>query len=115
MNTIAYFKERFDQLQPNESPVGLDKLRAKAFDDFSTMGIPGSKDEEWKYTRISGLFNKEFQLPVEPLTGTIHPDDLKAIRLPGYENANELVFINGFYSFSLSRVRSAGLKVLSLR
>ena len=49
--------------------AGLDKLREHAFQTFSNMGIPGSKHEEWKYTRVAGLFNKEFQLPADPLTG----------------------------------------------
>ncbi len=114
MNTIAYFKERFDQLQPNDDYDNLDKLREKAFQAFSDRGIPGSKHEEWKYTRIAGLFNKEFQLPVDPLTISITPEDLKTIRLPGNEQANELVFVNGFYSFSLSRIRSNGMQVVAL-
>lgn len=114
MNTIAYFKERFDQLQPNDDYDNLDKLREKAFQAFSDRGIPGSKHEEWKYTRIAGLFNKEFQLPVDPLTISITSEDLKTIRLPGNEHANELVFVNGFYSFSLSRIRSNGMQVVAL-
>jgi Fe-S cluster assembly protein SufD len=114
MNTIAYFKERFDQFQPSEDPGGLDKLREQAFQAFSNMGIPGSKHEEWKYTRIAGLFNKEFQLPADPLTGSISPEDLNGLRLSGHEQANELVFVNGFYSFSLSRIRSGNLQVLAL-
>jgi Fe-S cluster assembly protein SufD len=114
MNTIAYFKERFDQLQPNDDYDNLDKLREKAFQAFSDRGIPGSKHEEWKYTRIAGLFNKEFQLPVDPLTISITPEDVKSIRLPGNEQANELVFVNGFYSFSLSRIRSNGMQVVAL-
>jgi Fe-S cluster assembly protein SufD len=114
MNTIAYFKERFDQLQPSEDHGGLDKLRENAFRAFSTMGIPGSKHEEWKYTRIAGIFNKEFQLPVNPLTESITAADLDKFRLPGHAEANELVFINGFYSFSLSRIQSEGLDVIAL-
>ena len=114
MNTIAYFKERFDQLQPSEDPGGLDKLRKQAFHTFSTLGIPGSKHEEWKYTRIAGLFNKEFQLPADPFTVSVGAEDLEGLRLPGHEQANELVFVNGFYSFSLSRIRSANLQVLAL-
>ncbi len=106
MNTIAYFKERFDQFQPNDDYGSLDKLREHAFQDICKLGIPGPKHEEWKYTRVAGLFNKEFQLPVDPLTISITPEDLKAIRLPGHELANEMVFVNGFYSFSLSRIRS---------
>ena len=114
MNTIAYFKERFEQFQPHDDHGGLDLLREKAFQAFSSMGIPGSKHEEWKYTRVAGLFNKEFQLPADPLTGSIRAEDLSGFRLPGHEKASEMVFINGFYSFTLSRIRSNGIRVLAL-
>jgi Fe-S cluster assembly protein SufD len=114
MNTIAYFKERFDQFQPNDDYGSLDKMRGHAFQEFANLGIPGPKHEEWKYTRVAGLFNKEFQLPVDPLTISITSEDLKAIRLPGHELANEMVFVNGFYSFSLSRIRSSGIQVIAL-
>ena len=86
----------------------------QAFQTFSQLGIPGSKHEEWKYTRIAGLFNKEYQGPADPFTGSVGAEDLKGLRLPGHEQANELVFVNGFYSFSLSRIRSANLRVLAL-
>ena len=114
MNTIAYFKERFDQFQPNDDHGSLDKLREHAFRVFSNLGIPGSKHEEWKYTRVAGLFNKEFQLPADPLTISITQEDLKEIRLPGHELANEMVFVNGFYSYPLSRIRSNGIQVVAL-
>ena len=82
---------------------------------FPKLGIPGSKHEEWKYTRIAGLFNKEFQVPANPLTD-IHfrrrPGSIPAC--PAIEQANELVFVNGFYSFSLSRIRSEDLQVFAL-
>jgi Fe-S cluster assembly protein SufD len=114
MNTIAYFKERFDQLQPNEDHSTLDKLREHAFQIFSTLGVPGSKHEEWKYTRIAGLFNKEFQLPLDPLTSSITSGDLKDVLLPGHEQANVLIFVNGFYSFALSKIRSESVQVIAL-
>jgi Fe-S cluster assembly protein SufD len=114
MNTIAYFKERFDQIQPHDDHGSLDNLRERAFHAFSQMGIPGSKHEEWKYTRVAGLFNKEFQLPAGLLTGSVTADDLNSLRLPGHGQANELVFVNGFYSFALSSIRSAGVHVVAL-
>ncbi len=114
MNTIAYFKERFDQLQPHEDQSGLDRLRGNAFQALSTMGIPGAKHEEWKYTRVAGLFNKEFQLPSDQLTASILVEDLQSLRLPGHEQADELVFINGFYSFALSQIRSEGIQIQAL-
>jgi len=114
MNTIAYFKERFDQIHPHDDHGSLDTLREHAFRDFSQMGIPGLKHEEWKYTRVAGLFNREFQMPANPLTGSISAEELDRFRLPGYQQANELVFVNGFFSFSLSRIPSADIRIMSL-
>jgi len=114
MNTIAYFKERFEQLQPVDDQQGLDRLRDQAFQAFSQMGIPGNKHEEWKYTRISGLFNRDFQMPSFPVTGSVSASDLSDFLLPGHEKANVMVFVNGFYSFSLSRIVSPGLQVVAL-
>ena len=36
----------------------------KAFETFNQLGIPTVRNEEWKYTRIGGLFNKDFKLAV---------------------------------------------------
>jgi hypothetical protein len=60
MNTIAYFKERFAQIQPHDDHGSLDTLREHAFKTFAQMGIPGSKHEECKYTRVARLFNRSF-------------------------------------------------------
>ncbi len=69
MNTIEYFKERFDQLQSENGSNGLGALRKSAFNTFSKMGLPTAKHEEWKYTRIGSLFNKEYQFPLsQPAT-----------------------------------------------
>ena len=71
------------------------------------MGIPTASHEEWKYTRISGLFNKEYQFPINPVTTSLSQKDFDAVRLPGHEKANELVFVNGLFSFPLSIIHSS--------
>jgi len=112
MNTIEYFKERFEQLHSENGSDGIGTLRESAFNAFSKMGIPTVKHEEWRYTRISGLFNKEYEFSLLPVN--ILEKDLNAVRLPGYERANELYFVNGIFSFSLSVIRSPELIVLPL-
>jgi Fe-S cluster assembly protein SufD len=114
MNTIEYFKERFDQWQPANGHNGFGAIRQEAFNTFSRLGIPTSKNEEWKYTRVAGLFNQEYQFPPDSLTASVTAGELDVLRLPGHELANELVFVNGFFSFPLSVIRSADLTVLSL-
>jgi len=112
MNIIEYFKDRVEQLHAENGSNGINSLRESAFNAFSKMGIPTVKHEEWRYTRIGGLFNKEYEFPLLPVN--ISEKDLNALRLPGYEQANELVFVNGVFSFPLSVIRSAALIVLSL-
>jgi Fe-S cluster assembly protein SufD len=113
MNTIEYFKERFDLLQSANKDSGLNTIRENAFADFSRLGIP-VRDEEWKYTRINSLFNKEYKFTADQIATSFSPEDLDAVRLLGHKKANELIFINGLFSFPLSVVRSAAVVVIPL-
>lgn len=111
MSTTDYFKEKFDQLQGEDHSSGLQAIRKKGFDSFTRFGIP-VKHEEWKYTRISSLFNKEYKLNDQ--TTSVSSKELDDVRLPGHEESNELVFINGIFSSALSSIRSAQLLVMPL-
>lgn len=113
MNTIEYFKNHFDQLQAENMDSGLRPIRQKAFDAFIRLGIP-VRHEEWKYTRINSVFNKEYKFLASQIATSISPKDVDNIRLPGHEQANELVFLNGIFSFPLSNIRSKQLLVMSL-
>jgi Fe-S cluster assembly protein SufD len=114
MNTIEAIKERYQQLQSNNGSSALTPIERDAFNSFNTLGIPTVKNEEWKYTRISSVFNKQYAFNPESLSSSISQQDLDAIRFPGFEEANELVFVNGLYSSALSTIRSGNLTVLSL-
>ncbi|HVY74712.1 MAG TPA: Fe-S cluster assembly protein SufD [Puia sp.] len=112
MNTIEHIKERFNE-EALAQKGHLAGLRREAFADFNRLGLPGTRNEEWKYTRVAGLFSKDYQLPASGSSG-LSAEDLQSLRLPGHEAANELVFINGIYSPALSAIRSADLTVVPL-
>jgi Fe-S cluster assembly protein SufD len=112
MNTIEYFKERFDKINGMNGSDSLHAIRQDAFEVFIKQGIPGARHEEWKYTRIGVLFNKEYEFPVTPKE--ITKAEMEPYRLPGHEHANELVFLNGEFSEAHSTIRSKGLEVLTL-
>ncbi len=114
MNTALYFKEHFDRLQSEDADSSLGTIRRHAFNAFEEKGIPTTRLEEWKYTRISGLFDQEYLFPVNEETGALSEQELDAVRLPGHEQSNELIFINGIFSFSRSTIRSDELVVLPL-
>lgn len=90
-------------------------FNASSWADFQTYGIPPVKHEEWKYARVSSLFRDDLQLP--PAAPQVTTADIDALRLPGHENATELVFINGQYISSLSNIRhqDSELMIASLR
>jgi Fe-S cluster assembly protein SufD len=106
MSTTEYIKKRFDQLQAEDSDSGLRPLRQRAFDSFTRFGIP-VRHEEWKYTRVSSLFNKEYSLSTGGEATSVSWKELDGIRLPGHEKTNEIVFVNGIFSFPLSTIRSS--------
>ena len=88
--------------------------RQDAFNAFSKMGIPTIKHEEWKYTRISSLFNKEYQFQVNSLVTPFVKTALNAIRFPVMKRLMNCFLVNGFFSFPLSDIRSNELIVLPL-
>jgi Fe-S cluster assembly protein SufD len=110
MNTIDNIKERFQELQAINGH-NLKSLEQNAFEAFNKMGIPTSRHEEWKYTRIGSVFNKELQF--KPAS-TVTAIELSEFYLPGHDEANQIIFINGTYSTELSKILSKELTVQSL-
>ena len=101
-------------MQASNGSSVLTPVEQNAFDAFNKMGIPTVKNEEWKYTRISSAFNKEYKLTANEEAVSFTTSDLDAVRLPGHEAANELVFVNGIYVASLSTIRSKAILIQSL-
>lgn len=114
MKTVEYFKERFEKLEAKQSGSRLHDLRREAFHDFSDMGVPGARHEEWKYTRIGSLFNTPMNVAGIDLQPELIAADIDAVRLPAETRANEIVFLNGLYSSQLSSVISKEIEVLPL-
>lgn len=102
---IEYLGDKFNQLQSANADGILSNIRKEGFKIFNKNGIPTIRNEEWRFTNVSNLFRKEYNLPKDNLE--INNSDIDSIRLPGYANANELVFVNGRYVPELSVIRSA--------
>jgi len=112
MNNTTYLTESFDRLTlPGNSQ--LTAIRKAAFQSFDRMGIPTVRHEEWKYTRISSLFNAEYHL-ASSSAASVTPAEFESMRLPGFQDANELVFVNGIFVPQLSCLRSPALTITSL-
>jgi len=111
---LEYFGEKFNQLQVLYPEGIISSIRKEGFNIFNKAGLPTYKNEEWKYTGISDLFKKEYHLSEDELKIGISKQEIDEIRLPGYENANELVFVNGKFVPELSTIRSAENQLIVL-
>ena len=101
---IEYLGDKFNQLQSANADGILSNIREEGFKSFNKKGIPTLRNEEWRFTNVSNLFRKEYNLPKDNFE--INTSDIDSIRLPGYAHANELVFVNGSYIPEVSVIRS---------
>lgn len=88
----------FQELELTNEPSSLKALRQAAFVKFETEGFPTVKNEEWKYTNIQHLVNKEYLLNEDVDIADL---DLSKADIPGLD-AHQVVLVNGQYVLAFS-------------
>jgi len=97
--------ERFQSL--NGTAMPLLNLSQKAIESFAETGFPKRKNESWKYTNITPIINRTYQI-VDPIDATVKGiDGLKAY---------QAVFVNGQFAPGLSNLDNLpeGVTIASL-
>lgn len=76
MSALAHWQTQYAQRRAGAEPAWLRELREAAWRGFSARGLPGRRDEDWKYTRLAALERFVPKAPVA-LAGlpTIAPSD----------------------------------------
>lgn len=96
----------------DSSPAWLKAFRQRSVAQFTQLGLPTVKDEEFKYTSLVELSNKRFQLPIKHKL--MEPEALQAY---AHEADINVVLINGVLSAELSGLKGlpAGLTITSFK
>ncbi len=84
---------------PGQTLPWLQVLRIEALAQFSARGFPSPREEEWRYTNVSGIERKLFAPSVDLAVSDVNAEWLKAYQL---KDAWILVLINGHFSAELS-------------
>ncbi|MBN1632843.1 MAG: Fe-S cluster assembly protein SufD [Ignavibacteria bacterium] len=97
--------KNYEEFIHSGSKNEISELRNEAINYFREKGFPTRKDEEWRYTNISPLINKNYVLQ----TGgeEIKNENIKKYLIKGLD-ANLIVMVNGKYFDSLSRTDNNG-------
>ena len=76
MSALAHWQAQYAQRSSGAEPAWLRELRGAAWSGFEAHGLPGRRDEDWKYTRLSALERFAPKAPLElAQLPTIAPTD----------------------------------------
>ncbi len=108
LNKLIHNYPEFYSQQTPQLPIWLKELRTLGSARFEQLGVPTLKDEEWKYTDLSGLSNRAFYLPERIKFEEIC--EFKSLLNPQDFN---IVFINGLWAPEFCNIQNlpAGLNI----
>jgi Fe-S cluster assembly protein SufD len=98
---LSYFTDFENNLNGGKAKA-VHELRKSAISNFSELQFPTLKDEEWKYTNISALLKHNFvpfQKSPEDFNVKVHQFLFDKME------HNLIVFVNGVFSKTLSKVK----------
>ncbi|HTI59014.1 Fe-S cluster assembly protein SufD [Mucilaginibacter sp.] len=103
---LSDFKDHFEQLRTDDPGSLIGQVRREGFHVLDKAGLPTKRNEEWKYTDMGKVFSHEYFFDSGLPACSLAPAEVDVIRLPGHDNANEIVFVNGRFEPQLSKIRS---------
>jgi len=98
---------------PGQNLPWLQELRNDALKKFSEQGFPSPREEEWRYTNVSGIEKKLFSPQASLTAGDVDAERLKTCQL---QDAWVVVLVNGHFSAELSVLDGLpeGVSVMSM-
>ena len=110
------YVEQFRTFQASDAdrvPRWVRDARTQGIERFSALGFPTTKDEDWHFTSVAAIAEREFTF-VAARTGDVTADDLEPFRF-GAGDWHTAVFVNGRFIPELSALdHLEGARVLSL-
>ncbi|MEX2152178.1 MAG: Fe-S cluster assembly protein SufD [Gemmatimonadaceae bacterium] len=101
------YLEQFNEFiadQANAAPRLVNALRRKAIERFMTLGFPTTRNEDWHFTSVAPIAEREFTF-VAARTGDVTHADLEPFGFGGGEGWHSVVFVNGRFAPELSDLR----------
>jgi Fe-S cluster assembly protein SufD len=86
--------QQFERCLNGHASAPIHKLRKEAFENFTRMGFPTPKQEDWKYTNVAEVERSGFTLAERP---SEMPDARKLAARPYAGGEIEITIVNGFY------------------
>ena len=108
--------QNFESRLNGQKTTEFHRLRKNAIQSFHNTGFPSTRDEEWKYTDITSLTDRNFEIVSPDEKVTLNVNDFQHHQFEDLEEATA-VFINGFFNADFSNLQSVSdkIRITSLR
>ena len=109
---LGVYLESFEALGrrvAGREPAWLRQRRERGMQRFSELGVPTTRDEDWKYTSLSELRRNEFRLAA-PAARVISAGEIRSMGFNEIEGCR-LVFVNGRFMSGLSCLEAGSKEV----
>ncbi|PKO88984.1 MAG: Fe-S cluster assembly protein SufD [Betaproteobacteria bacterium HGW-Betaproteobacteria-12] len=93
--------EQFGHALPGQHVDWLAEARAEAIGRFAQQGFPSQRDEDWKYTSVSGIENGHFAVNIPPAAA--EPALAALVAAQTLPDSHLLVFVDGRLAPELCR------------
>ncbi|WP_372369102.1 Fe-S cluster assembly protein SufD [Candidatus Uabimicrobium sp. HlEnr_7] len=109
MNTKQHFISLFEGIEQSDSP--LQPVRKEAIETFSQLEFPTKRNEEWKYTNINPIVEKNYSSSPKSNVTQEKINEYLLEQTP----TNVLVFVNGLFCEELSKIeKQEGIVICNL-
>jgi len=86
-------------------------LKKTLVDEYHSLAIPAKSQEDWKYIDLSSVFEQQYTKQMQPEIS--HKEISDALKIEQF--AAKIVFVNGVFSQSLSKIEAAGISIEQLQ
>lgn len=107
--TLAASFLAFENQSSTDVDSSVHEKRSAAFERFEQKGFPTKKNENWKYTSLNKILNKNYTLFNKEVSN-LELKDVKPFFVQGIESY-KLVFVDGVFSSFLSQTTHEGMDI----
>lgn len=93
---------------PGKDKLWLQQIRQQALTYFTRYGFPTTRQEDWKYTKVTPISQQLYQLPTAIQASSV---DVAAY-LIGNLDSYPFIFVNGCYQPALSRTENIPASII---
>ncbi|MDE3054403.1 MAG: Fe-S cluster assembly protein SufD [Gemmatimonadota bacterium] len=99
----------------DDAPEWVRAMRSSALERFTQLGFPTTKNEDWHFTSVAPIAERQF-VPLTAPSGDVRRTDLEPFLFAATERWPLAVFVNGRFAPELSHLEHlpAGVRVLPL-